>query len=92
MPPRDPACLQLQPTHLHFLRGLLTHYTPDAEVWAYGSRVNGGCHETSDLDLELPDGCDDSAYLQALEQALETLENRMVAVLRYFEDQVPLPK
>ena len=23
----------------------------NAEVWAYGSRVNGGSHETSDLDL-----------------------------------------
>ena len=30
---------------------------------------------TSDLDVELPDGCDDSTYLEALDKALENLEN-----------------
>ncbi len=32
--------------------------------------------ETSDLDIELPDGCSDVAYLEALEQALGELEAR----------------
>ena len=32
--------------------------------------------EISDLDVELPDGCDDSTYLEALEQALVELEAR----------------
>ncbi|MEY4439542.1 MAG: hypothetical protein RIQ36_1006 [Pseudomonadota bacterium] len=32
--------------------------------------------ETSDLDIELPDGCDDAAYLEALEQALAELDAR----------------
>lgn len=32
--------------------------------------------ETSDLDVDLPDGCGDDAYLQALEQALAELERR----------------
>ena len=32
--------------------------------------------EISDLDVELPDGCDDSRYLEALEQALVELEAR----------------
>jgi len=32
--------------------------------------------EASDLDVELPDGCTDEPYLQALEQALEELERR----------------
>ncbi len=32
--------------------------------------------EASDLDVELPDGCQDTAYLQALEQALDSLEQR----------------
>jgi acetoin utilization deacetylase AcuC-like enzyme len=30
----------------------------------------------SDLDVDLPDGCDDAAYLQALEQALDELDGR----------------
>jgi acetoin utilization deacetylase AcuC-like enzyme len=32
--------------------------------------------EPSDLDVELPDGCGDTEYLEALERALETLEQR----------------
>jgi uncharacterized protein len=36
-------------TLLQFLR----RYSPEAEVWAYGSRVNGDGHECSDLDLVL---------------------------------------
>lgn len=32
--------------------------------------------EPSDLDLELPDGCGDTEYLDALERALELLEQR----------------
>ena len=33
------------------LQELLKDHVPDAEVWAYGSRVNGESHEASDLDL-----------------------------------------
>jgi acetoin utilization deacetylase AcuC-like enzyme len=32
--------------------------------------------ETSDLDIDLPDGCNDAAYLEALEHALAELEAR----------------
>ncbi len=32
--------------------------------------------EASDLDVGLPDGCGDEAYLQALQQAIETLSQR----------------
>jgi len=32
--------------------------------------------ETSDLDVELPDGCGDADYLAALEQALDEMERR----------------
>lgn len=32
--------------------------------------------ESSDIDVELPDGCDDATYIQALEQALTELDNR----------------
>ncbi len=81
MPPRDPACLQLQPTHLHLLRGLLTHYTPDAEVWAYGSRVNGGCHETSDLDLVLRWPADLSQDVPGWNELKEALQNSQLPIV-----------
>jgi len=35
------------------LEALLRAHVPDAEVWAYGSRVNGRSHDGSDLDLVL---------------------------------------
>ncbi len=43
--------LTMQPRHLAMLRLLLQQHLPHAEVWAYGSRVNGNGHEASDLDL-----------------------------------------
>lgn len=43
--------LDLQPKHLRMLLDLLGQNVPDAEVWAYGSRVKHTAHETSDLDL-----------------------------------------
>jgi uncharacterized protein len=43
--------LDLQPGYLRMLLDLLARHTPEAEVWAYGSRVTGDAHESSDLDL-----------------------------------------
>jgi predicted nucleotidyltransferase len=33
------------------VRELLSQYIPEAEVWAYGSRVRGDFYDASDLDL-----------------------------------------
>jgi len=43
--------LDLQPDHLRLLLDILNSSAPGAEVWAYGSRVNGAAHDGSDLDL-----------------------------------------
>ena len=43
--------LDLQPAHLRTLLAIATAHAPDAEIWAYGSRVGGPAHEGSDLDL-----------------------------------------
>lgn len=43
--------LQLPSTYLKQIRLLLDSYIPQAQIWAYGSRVNGGCYDASDLDL-----------------------------------------
>ncbi len=45
--------LDLPLRYRHMVETLLHKYVPDAEVWAYGSRVNGENHEGSDLDLVL---------------------------------------
>ena len=46
----EPA-LSLAPRHLEQLRCLIAAHLPHEEVWAYGSRVAGTAHDTSDLDL-----------------------------------------
>lgn len=51
MPKLDQGSLKLPPRYLEMLMVLLQRYVPETEVWAYGSRVNGDCHEASDLDL-----------------------------------------
>ena len=43
--------LDLPPAYRRMLIELLATHAPDAEVLAYGSRVNGQAHDGSDLDL-----------------------------------------
>lgn len=43
--------LHLSPRYLDTVQAILRQHLPQAEVWAYGSRVHGDCHDTSDLDL-----------------------------------------
>ena len=45
--------LDLPEQYRRAVEALLREHVPDAEVWAYGSRVNGMSHEGSDLDLVL---------------------------------------
>jgi len=51
MPQLDAHALTLPPRYLQILLELIKQHFPQAEVWAYGSRVNGDCHAASDLDL-----------------------------------------
>ena len=50
--------LDLRPEWLEMVRDLVGAHLPGVEVLAYGSRVQGGAHDGSDLDLVLrnPDG------------------------------------
>lgn len=43
--------LHLPPAYLKMVQDILHTHLPEAEVWAYGSRVNGDFYEASDLDL-----------------------------------------
>lgn len=45
--------LDLSPKHRAILEEIIVKHLPDIDVWAYGSRVNGQSHESSDLDLVL---------------------------------------
>lgn len=43
--------LIIEQKHLNMLIDIFKSYCPDAEIWAYGSRLNGTAHSGSDLDL-----------------------------------------
>ena len=64
---------------VHQGNGTARIFEQDDEVFTlsmHGARNFPFDKETSDLDIELPDGCDDTTYLAALEQALVDLESR----------------
>jgi len=64
---------------VHQGNGTARIFANDPQVFTlslHGARNFPFAKETSDLDVELPDGCDDDAYLEALDQALLTLESR----------------
>jgi predicted nucleotidyltransferase len=81
MPPRDFACLHLQPQHWALLRDLLARHMPQAEAWAYGSRVDGTAHDTSDLDVVLRNPADLSQDLPGWDDLKEAIQNSRLPIL-----------
>lgn len=71
MPKLDPSALHLPERYRQMLLPLLRQHVPQAQVWAYGSRVTRDYYEASDLDLVLRNTRDLS---QASEGILELQE------------------
>ena len=73
------------------LEVLLREHMPDAEVWAYGSRVTGKSHDGSDLDLVLR-----SPTLEPLAEGffdlLEAIEKSNIPILVQAHDWARLPE
>ena len=64
---------------VHQGNGTARIFERDAHVFTlsmHGARNFPFAKESSDLDVELPDGCGDMAYMDALEQALAELDAR----------------
>jgi uncharacterized protein len=74
MPALELAALDLSERHRQKLQALLALHTPHAQVWAYGSRVNGNAHEGSDLDLVLRSPSDLSQDVQGWDQLKDALQ------------------
>ena len=62
--------LFIKPEQLKMLQDIFDSYCPDAEIWAYGSRLNGNAHEGSDLDLVIKSFNSDTKYLYELKDIL----------------------
>jgi len=74
------------------LMELLEKHLPTVAVWAYGSRVNGGAHEASDLDIVLRAPNLERIPLDHLECFLEALRESNIPILIEARDWARLPK
>jgi len=76
---RRPLQVAVIDLDVHQGNGTASIFAGDASVFTlslHGEKNFPFRKEASDLDVELPDGCLDAPYLQALEQALDELDRR----------------
>lgn len=87
------AELKLPEKHLEELKKILAIHVPNEEVWAYGSRVNGAAHDTSDLDLVIrnPLNLDVSQGLKIIDLK-EALSNSNLPLIVDVRDWAILPE
>jgi uncharacterized protein len=83
--------LGAKPSHINTLLQLLRRYSPEAEVWAYGSRVNGDGHECSDLDLVLRNPSDLKKPIEGFFDLKEALEASNIPFFVDIHDWAYLP-
>lgn len=62
--------LNVKKQYLEELKSILNEYCPNAEVWAYGSRLTENCHSGSDLDLVIKSFNDKTKSLYELKALL----------------------
>lgn len=84
--------IKLKPEYLTMMRSLLAAYAPDAEVWAYGSRVNGEAHEASDLDLVVRNPDDLTRPQKNIADLREAFKESDLPILVDVLDWARLPK
>ncbi len=76
---RAPLQVAIIDLDVHQGNGTASIFSSDASVFTlslHGEKNFPFRKEASDLDIELPDGCRDDPYLEALEQSLDDLQRR----------------
>ena len=81
----------LKHEHLKQVRAILKTHVPHAEVWAYGSRVNGDCHKASDLDLVIRDPSDLSRHCERLYELKEAFSQSDLPIIVDVIDWARIP-
>ncbi|HBA86963.1 MAG TPA: hypothetical protein DCZ75_02940 [Geobacter sp.] len=84
--------LDLRPEWLETVRRLIAAHIPHAEVWAYGSRVQGTSHEGSDLDLVVRNPNDLSQPQANLYELREALSESNLPILVDVLDWARIPE
>lgn len=81
MPQMPLEQLNLSSLHLAQLKELLRLHISEAEVWAYGSRVTGGAHEGSDLDLVVRNPLDLAQAVQVTQVLRQAIQSSTLPML-----------
>lgn len=90
--PTHPKQLHLPPRYLVTVRAILRQHLPQAEVWAYGSRVQGDYHDTSDLDLVVRNPADLAHPLPLLGDVAEAFSESNLPLIVQIVDWARIPK
>jgi predicted nucleotidyltransferase len=77
--------------HMQTLLRRLAEHTPQAEVWAFGSRINGTGHEGSDLDIVLRTPADLKHSTEGYFELKEALQESSLPILIEMHDWAHLP-
>ena len=92
MPQFDLSALELPSSYLAMVQAVLREHLPQAEVWVYGSRVNGGCYEASDLDLVVRQTDDLNRTTPELWRAQEAFQESNLPIQVQIVDCARIPK
>ena len=87
----ESASLHLPEHYLRIVQEVLNSHLPQAEVWAYGSRVNGDCHDASDLDLVVRQPDDLQRRQKALDEARDAFTESNLPILVQLVDWAGIP-
>lgn len=86
------TALDLPESYRAELVPLLRTHVPDAEVWAYGSRLSDCAHATSDLDLVVRNPADPTQAQVALGRLREALSESGLPILVDVLDWAYIPE
>lgn len=84
--------LHLPPRYLDMVLDVLRRHLPEAEVWAYGSRVRGDYHDTSDLDLVARNPTDLNQPLPLLADVAEAFSESNLPIMVQIVDWARIPR
>jgi len=84
--------LDLPAADLQILLRLLEQHVPEAEIWAYGSRISGRAHAGSDLDLVLRNPARLDQPLERLYAVRDALSESDLPILVDVLDWARLPE
>lgn len=91
MPAVEPSKLHLPERYLQMVQAILQTHLPNAEVWAYGSRVNGDYYEASDLDLVVRQPEDLSRQQLNLGEVIDAFSESNLPIIVQLVDWARIP-